>query len=293
VTLEVLRYFRCPSCGRDLELGNGRITCLSGHDFSITDGVPDLLQSSSAVATISDTFSAQWERYEYGQDHTWNYGLDDRVNGFLTHLGVDAEWLREKSVLDAGCGNGELSNEIAIRFRPRMFGTDISESVYRAHRCFGDNVSFFRSNLSESALRAGCFDAIYCGGVLHHTPDTRQALEQLAPAVKPGGRIYVWLYWKIPTAVYRTKTALRRLVAPLPSRAQQPVVDAFAAASWIRHGGQTRWRDHRLIQHDFWTPRYRWEHSPDEVIRWLREFGFRDCTLQSQARDGFGVLAVR
>lgn len=293
MTIEVLSYLRCPVCGSDLESDNTSVNCSLGHEFPIRRGVPDLVQPTCAAAAVSDTFSVQWSRYEYGQDHTWSRSLDDRVDGFLAHLGIDSEWLRDKAILDAGCGNGELTNEVALRFRPRMFGTDISESVYRAHQQFGANVSFFRSNLSDSVLRPERFDAIYCGGVLHHTPDTRHALGQLAPAVKPAGRIYVWLYWKIPTLVYRAKTALRRFVAPLPPRAQQPIVSVFTAASWIRHGGRTGWRDHRLVQHDFWTPRYRWEHSPDEVIGWLHDLGFSDVSLQSQARDGFGLLAVR
>jgi SAM-dependent methyltransferase len=290
-----------PSIGSDELLPNLQdrtqsrgttLVCQSGHPFSVRSGVPDLVAQASAAA-ISDTFTAQWRSFEYGKDQTWNRSLDERVQGFMDHLSVDPEWLQGKRLLDAGCGHGELTNEVAARFAARAFGTDISESVFRANENFGGEVTSFRSHLSNSAIKPETFDAIYCGGVLHHTPSTKGALQELAPALKENGRLYVWLYWTVPSQMYRVKVFLRRFVAPLPPRVQQPIIMVFSFASWLRHGCRTAWRDHWLVQHDFWTPRYRWEHSPDEVVQWLRSMGFREVRPHSHSRDGFGILAIR
>lgn len=286
---EMLELLRCPVCKGGLTGGADAVSCDAGHRYPLLGEVPDLIADGRSAARISETFSAQWGDYVYGADRTWNRTLDARVEGFLTHLQISLDELTGKRVLDAGCGNGELTNEIAVRSAADVYGTDISTSVFRAQRSF-PSVRFFRSDLMAPTIRPGVFDLVYCGGVLHHTPDTRRALEQLAPAVKPGGRIYVWLYWHVAGRSMSAKYALRRITRLLPPVVQQPVVDVLALPPYLRRRGGA-WRDHRLVAHDFYTPRYRWEHTPDQLERWFRELGFSRVELISEARDGFGMLA--
>jgi SAM-dependent methyltransferase len=42
------------------------------------------------------------------------------------------------------------------------------------------------------------FDVIYSSGVLHHNPDTREALRAIAKSLAPAGRIYIWVYRHVP-----------------------------------------------------------------------------------------------
>ena len=51
------------------------------------------------------------------------------------------------------------------------------------------------------------------------------------------------------------------------------------------------WREHLVTQFDFFTPRFRWEHTPAEVSGWLTGLGFSDVVLRAESRDGFGILA--
>lgn len=287
---EILRFTRCPTCYADLARESGGVACDKGHSFLVVGGVPQLLNSGGEIA---ETFGAQWKRYEYDRDHAWNETLDYRIDELLGQLDLaDGSALAGTSMVDAGCGTGEVAYEVAVRFRAKVFATDVSGSVFRAHQAFGQHVAFFQSDISHSPLRPGSFDLVHAGGVLHHTPSTRHALNELAGAVRPGGLMFVWLYHKQPGMTYRAKTSLRRMVAPLPSKVQQPIVTVAARASWLQHGGRTNWRDHRLIQHDFWTPRYRWEHNPDEVIGWFSALGFT-AKQTSENRNGFGILGRR
>jgi hypothetical protein len=45
--------------------------------------------------------------------------------------------------------------------------------------------------------------------------------------------------------------------------------------------------------HDFYTPRFRWEHTQDEVLGWYEQFGFADGRVTEVGRDGFGVVGTR
>lgn len=285
----MLNHVRCPACLSPLEDGDGVARCEGGHTYPVIGGVPDLLLDRRRAAVVSDTFSSQWAGYRFGRDKTWNRTMDARVDGLLTHLQIGLDDMVGKTLLDAGCGNGELTNEIAVRSSADVYGTDISSSVFRAQQAF-PAVTFFRSNLMEPTIAPASFDFVYCGGVLHHTPNTRRALETLAPAVKPEGRIYVWLYWHVPGWLSASKQVVRRVTCRLPSAMQQPVVDILAFPPYLLHRDRA-WRDHRLVHHDFYTPRYRWEHSPDEVGSWFSALGFGRVDLISESRDGFGMLA--
>jgi 2-polyprenyl-3-methyl-5-hydroxy-6-metoxy-1,4-benzoquinol methylase len=147
-----------------------------------------------------------------------------------------------------------------------------------------------QSDLAQPAFRPGAFDFIYCSGVLHHTASTRQTLEQVVRAVAPGGAIYVWLYWRVPGVKSRVKTVLRKAIRPLPDPAKRAVAMPFAFQGWVRDRSLSL-QEHFLIQHDFFTPRYRWEHTPEEVHGWFRAIGFDRIVTQTTSKDGFGVLA--
>ena len=234
---------------------------------------------------IGASFGRQWERFDPARDRTWGLDLDRRRAQFLVDLDLPAQWFPGKRVLDAGCGNGMLTSAIAT-LGCDTWGVDVSDSVVRAAERY-PNVTFRQADLLDPP-DLGEFDAIYSGGVLHHTRDTRRGVEEIARMVAPGGRIYVWLYRDIPDSrAYQLKKRLRR--GPLWWR--QLVAWPFAVQARFRHRDLTL-REHYLIEHDFFTPRWRWEHTPHEVVSWFEQAGL-EAQHHTTSRDGFGVLARR
>ena len=143
-----------------------------------------------------------------------------------------------------------------------------------------------------------------CAGVIIVTPDSRRTFDEVVKAVAPGGRLFVWVYWREGGVKYRIKTALRRVLSPMPLSVKRMVSAVFTAQALMRgHLAKllrrpdaeepTRWREAYLVQHDFFTPRYRWEHTEDEVHGWYREHGFTDIRTTEVVKAGFGVLAQR
>jgi 2-polyprenyl-3-methyl-5-hydroxy-6-metoxy-1,4-benzoquinol methylase/uncharacterized protein YbaR (Trm112 family) len=290
---DLLGLVVCPLCKLDLTEHGAHLRCPSGHVFPVSRGVPRLVADwTGDASSISRSFGEQWRAFDYDEDRTWGASADERLHGFLGDIAQPAAWFKNKVVLDAGCGNGVLTHAISTLGCKHVLGCDISPSVEQAHRRFGDSVLFVQSDLMQPALRPAAFDVIYCGGVLHHSPSTRAALEQLVEALAPGGTIYVWLYWKVSSRSYRIKSALRKVLSPLPNRAKRTIILPLVAIASLRDRSLT-WRDHFLVQVDFFTPRYRWEHTPDEVEGWMADLGLRKMTPHGQSRDGFGMRAER
>jgi SAM-dependent methyltransferase len=288
---ELLELIVCPLCQKDFSVEGVVLRCTEGHVFPRTAGVPQLLPEDHGndAASIARSFGHQWNQFDYERDRTWGFDADQRLKTFLEESGRPREWFEGRRVLDAGCGNGVLSYMITT-LGCTVLATDVSPSVFAAAGRFGSHVHFAQSDLVQPAFRPGAFDFVYCSGVLHHTASTRGTLKKVVRSVAPGGGIYVWLYWRVPGVKSRVKTVLRNAIRPLPDPVKRAVVVPFALQGRLRDRSLS-WSEHFLVQHDFFTPRYRWEHTPDEVHAWFLDLGFENIVTQTRSKDGFGALA--
>jgi SAM-dependent methyltransferase/uncharacterized protein YbaR (Trm112 family) len=309
----------CADC-YGMEVETGALVCAARHSFPVREGVPrltpDQMTAPAAVggqdlqfgdaARIRASFDREWKHFDYG-DRTWARTVEERKAIFLQEVDLVPDDLVGRVVLEAGCGNGTLARALND-FGCEVVAADVSEVTVAAHRHFAalgnGRTHFVQADVMNPPFKPGRFDVVYASGVLPHTPDTRQSLAAMVPAVAPRGRIYVWIYWRIPGLRHRLRQALRAVIAPLSTPAQHAVlrsgVALLRAPSPLRRVlGRTRPQDdlsarERLVRLlDHYTPRYRWEHTPTEVEGWLRGLGFDDLALSDEREWGFGVVATR
>ena len=105
------------------------------------------------------------------------------------HLPSDA------TVLDAGCGTGEITQRLAEMFpQSRLLGIDIIDSHLDAARTrcasLGSRVAFENRSIFELGLPDGQFDLVVCRHVLQAIPHADRAIAELARVTKRGG----WLH---------------------------------------------------------------------------------------------------
>ena len=304
----------CIACYH-IEVDHGQLACQQGHVFPIIHGVPSftasfheerheaISESASTGSTIHASFSTEWSHFDYN-DRTWARDIDDRAELFLKEIGCSAEELGGKTVLDAGCGNGSLSRAVN-RFGCEVLAADISDSVDKAYRYFAargnDRTHFIKANLAQHPFSNATFDIIYSSGVLHHNPNTRAALVSLIKALKPGGKIYIWVYHKIPGVKHGLKQMLRSCLAPLPNPLKHTFVRLWLPQAMLRQYLRTilgikgpqdhlRWRERLILLLDHYTPRYRWEHTQEEVHTWYGDLGLVDIMTTEVREWGFGVV---
>jgi 2-polyprenyl-3-methyl-5-hydroxy-6-metoxy-1,4-benzoquinol methylase len=170
------------------------------------------------------------------------------------------------TVLEVGCGTGQLSNFLGIGCR-RVVGSDMCLNSLRLGEQFRrqqqlDRVQFVQMNLFRPAFGGEQFDVLLCNGVLHHTADPKGGFMGLVPLVKPGGHIVIGLY----NTYGRLMTDLRRKIFQLT-------------------GGRARWIDPILRtdnismakQRAWFADQYRHphesKHTIDEVLGWFAEAG--------------------
>jgi len=99
--------------------------------------------------------------------------------------------------LDAGCGGGDVSLELARRVGPTgtVVGLDIDETKLRIARAEATeqgvaNVDFRASDVRETAS-APAFDVVYARFLLTHLEDPAGTVAEFHRRLRPGGRLVV------------------------------------------------------------------------------------------------------
>jgi SAM-dependent methyltransferase len=101
----------------------------------------------------------------------------------------------DASVLDAGCGTGEISFRLAQMLpRVRVLGVDIVDGhLERARRrcaAVGERVRFEHRSIFELGLPDNAFDLVVCRHVLQAIPHADRAIAELKRVARRGG----WLH---------------------------------------------------------------------------------------------------
>jgi SAM-dependent methyltransferase len=99
---------------------------------------------------------------------------------------------RAWTVLDAGCGDGYLTEALAARFDNVIAVDHSPERLALARkRLAGSNVEFQEAEIDDLPLRASSIDAVFFSMVLHHVPLIDEAMRESFRVLKPGGFIAV------------------------------------------------------------------------------------------------------
>lgn len=112
-----------------------------------------------------------------------------------TSLIPENEW-EGKQFLDVGCGAGRNSFW-AMKYRAAGgLAIDLDERSLKAAQ---NNLSSFPSvEVKRCSIyelnRKNTFDIAFSIGVIHHLAQPEEAVRKMAHAVKPGGKVLVWLY---------------------------------------------------------------------------------------------------
>lgn len=106
---------------------------------------------------------------------------------------------RDSEVLEVGCGLGTDAINFARR-GARYTGVDLTEAsielVRRRFELEGLTANLRVADAERLPFDDDSFDLVYSHGVLHHTPDTQRAIDEVHRVLKPGGAAMVMLYHK-------------------------------------------------------------------------------------------------
>ena len=252
----------------------------------------------------------QRERFEFGKNWSRFLSVVDeprvtRARESLCTM-LETENLEGRSFLDIGSGSG-LFSLAAKQLGARVHSFDYdpasvacTKELRRRYFCNDPEWQIEEGSALDAAyIRSlGTFDVVYSWGVLHHTGNMWQALENAALPLAPGGKLFIAIYndqgsrsrrWRLIKQTYNSLPRAFRgafaaaMVTPEELKALLRAVvlmrPAEYAHRWLHYEsnrGMSRWRD--IVD---WVGGYPYEFArPEEIFDFYRERGFHLTRLK-------------
>ena len=303
----------CPTCQVDLtlsvdvqngeEVEVGMLRCRQcDKQYPIRNGIPRFVPTDDYVGN----FSFEWNVHRKTQVDSIA-GHNESYKTFLEKTGFEEAELRDKIVLDVGCGTGRFM-EVAAGFGATVVGIDLSYAVDAAYVNMGvhPKINIIQANIFQLPFRAATFDAIYSIGVLHHTRNTREAFLQLPRLLTKHGAIAIWVYgWAGDYS--KRLDRIRKWTIHIPQRILYAMCAMWVPIYYVLYkiplvrplacmvptsyqGFGLAWDI--LDTFDNYSPLYQWKHSSSEVQGWFQEAGLEQVRQLSYNVSFRGVRTM-
>ena len=163
---------------------SGKLVC-NDIKIEIIDGIPRFVNSK----TYASLFGYQWKQYKKTQLDSYS-GVPITENRLNRCLGELKDNLMGKLVLEAGCGAGRFT-EILLKKGAILVSSDLSSAVDVNQENFPQNEFHLviQADINDMPFADESFDVVVCLGVIQHTPDSEQTIENLYKMVKKGGTL--------------------------------------------------------------------------------------------------------
>lgn len=298
-------FLKCPITGEDLLLneikcqGDEVITGTlrsSTQTYDITNGIPRFVKNEG----YSDNFGWQWNKWARVQFEKDNIGrpmAGHTTDMFKKITELNERKIKDKVVLDIGCGPGRFVDTSLLLGAGLVVAIDYSSAIDAAKNNFSnsDKILFVQGDALNLPFKDCMFDYAYSIGVLHHTPNPEDGVNEAFRVIKEKAEFSVAVYskggfydfppvqlWRrffkllwpflghYPPYLYsqffgRLNHYIRKLSRPLSL-----VIRLFFPSITL---GDVRWSV--LDTFDSVTPSYQSAHTVFEVYEWYRNTGFK------------------
>lgn len=165
----------------------GEGVCYSVSRFLVTR---DLMGRYGEVSRIAESQQAF---------DNWRDDILQKSLGYLPPIALEG-----KTVLDFGCGGGDLSRLLIERGASKVYGVDLnSEALAQARQSnrYGSSAEFLLGTESSIPLPSNSVDFVFCIAVLEHVIDVDSILAEWHRILRPGGAVWIdWSAWHHPDA---------------------------------------------------------------------------------------------
>jgi len=259
--------------------------------------------------TIFD-FGEQWT---HNPDNKGYYGslelFDDFFQPFITRKDING-----KQIGDIGSGTGRIVHMLLEAGASHVWAVEPSPDAFK----------ILTRNLHAQVNRVSCLnstgenlnlqeklDMVFSVGVLHHIPDPRPTMRAAYNALKPGGKIAIWIYSKEVNSLFlQMLKTLRYLTVKLPHHWLSPLcyVLEYPLKYYIRLCrlfplplkqymtnvlNKLTADQRRLMIYDQLNPSYAKYYMRNEVIELLEKAGFGNIQIRNRHNYSWTAIATK
>lgn len=261
-------------------------------------------ENSRSPDTIDD-FGKQWTLYTENRGY---YGSKAALDSLVEPL-LNSESIRGKRIADIGAGTGRYARLFHEAGANAILAMEPSQAfeILKRNTADLDGIDCLKERAEK--IPALGFDIIFCIGVLQFIPDPRRALIAMGSALRPGGRLFLWVYGKENNALYLMLVRpLRIFTSRLPGHSLRylahwflPVADLYAfGCRFIRlplsdyllnYFSRLDLYSRKLVVYDQLNPRTVKYYSGGELRHLLKTCGFVNIRMHHRLGYSWSVLA--
>jgi arsenite methyltransferase len=319
---------------KKLHLEGQTLISEAGNQYSVVQGIPRFVTAKdSGQLQTADSFGYKWNKqsdWGFKPEHdpvVWSIWRD-----FYGWEGPDElkALMSGKRVLDAGCGSGASLKQY-VDWPAEVFAADISNAVDACRKNFQnrEHCRFIQADLMNLPFPDEVFDIVWSNGVLHHTPNTFEALRAITRHARKGGLVIFYIYVKKAPIREFVDDYLRDIISPMNPDQAWERMEAFTRLSknlsemranvtieedfpelGIKKGTYDIQRfiyyhifkcfwndglsfdDNVNVNFDWYHPTYSHRHSPEEVRGWLETLSLKSLSFH-QSESGIAVIAEK
>jgi 2-polyprenyl-3-methyl-5-hydroxy-6-metoxy-1,4-benzoquinol methylase len=184
--------------------------------------------------TTVESFGEEWTAFDSFSDEEIKKAGDQYFDI------VKDEWIQDKTVLDVGCGTGRWSRYVATK-ASQVEAMDPSKAVFSAAHLLSsnDNIRISKAGVDTIPFDDNSFDFVFSLGVLHHIPDTADAMKKCVQKLKQNGHFLVYLYYDFEQRgflfkfIFWLSSLLRFFVSKLPATIKKFVCNIIGLVIYL------------------------------------------------------------
>jgi len=182
-----------------------------------------------------DSFSDEWIKFNHFKDQE----IETVGKQYFDIVGHEI-LTKDSVVLDIGCGTGRWSKYVSKNVK-WVEAIDPSQAVLSAAALTKDlpNIRISKASVDNIPFADNSFDMAFSLGVLHHIPDTADAMKKCVAKIKTNGWFLVYLYYKLDNRgsfykwLFYLSNFFRRIISSLPPSLKLFICDLIAIVIYL------------------------------------------------------------
>ncbi|MBL1140588.1 MAG: class I SAM-dependent methyltransferase [Proteobacteria bacterium] len=185
-------------------------------------------------SNVIDDFGDEWDAYD--QSTVDSSELEKQFLDYFKLFSWD-ERVTKGIGADFGCGSGRWAKFVADRVKT-LICIDASEKAANvAKRNLADktNCQVMLAKVDELPMPDNSLDFAYSLGVLHHIPDTAEAIKNCTDKLKSGAPFLIYLYYAFDNRpkwfafIWKCSDVFRSVISKMPFFIKYPLSNVIAA----------------------------------------------------------------
>ena len=189
---------------------------------------------------VVDHFGREWAKYNY-LNGIASEALDRQFMAYTSPINLEEFDRKSSTAADFGAGSGRWAERLAPFFY-KVYALDPSAAAVQVmNEKFSrdSKVQVLHEDIERNSISENSLDLAISLGVLHHIPDTSQAILDVGKKIKSGGVFLCYLYYKVEDkplfyrAIFSLTNVVRYLISRMPHALRMLIAKLIAFSIYL------------------------------------------------------------